>query len=267
MKRLSLLLSGLALTIVLVLAVGCVSWGFGQGTPPCLSGWSGTAEIGAPLGFIFSQQNVGISVSGEGKVKAAPDVAILTLGIEAQEATVAAAQQEAAKAMDKAMKALKGDGVADKDIQTQQFSIYAVRQWIGKENREEIIGYRVTNTVSAKIRQLDKAGAIIDDVAKAGGDLTRIQDIGFTVDDPAPYYKQAREKAVQDAVAKAKQLADIAGVKLGKLLYISEGSGYIPPIMMKNVYASTEAAPAPSTPISPGELEFQLNVSIVYDIR
>jgi len=266
MKKASLLFSGLALVAMLALAVGCVSWGSGQGTPP--SGWSATAEMGVPAGFICSQQDVGISVSGEGKVKAAPDVAILSLGIEAQETTVAAAQREAANAMDKVMKALKGDGVADKDIQTTQFSIYPVRRWVEKEEKEVIVGYRVTNMVTVKIRQIDKAGDIIDDVAEAGGNLTRIQDIGFTVDDPIPYYRQAREKAVQDAGAKAKQLADLAGVKLGKPLYITEGGGYVPPFVRQNVYARMEAAPAPApTPISPGELEFQLNVSIVYDIR
>lgn len=268
MKKAPLLFSGLTLVVVLVLAVGCMSWGPSQGTPPSVSGWSATAEIGAPLGFIYSQQEVGLSVSGEGKVKAAPDVAILSLGIEAQETTVAAAQREAASAMDKVMKALKGDGVADKDIQTTQFSIYPVRRWVEKEEKEVIVGYRVTNMVTAKIRQIDKAGDIIDDVAEAGGNLTRIQDIGFTVDDPIPYYRQAREKAVQDAAAKAKQLADLAGVKLGKPLYITEGGGYVPPFVRQNVYARMEAAPAPApTPISPGELEFQLNVSIVYDIR
>jgi uncharacterized protein YggE len=211
---------------------------------------------------------VGLSVSGEGKVKGTPDVAIVSLGIEAQETTVAAAQREAASAMDKVMKALKGDGVADKDIQTTQFSIYPVRRWIEKEEKEVIVGYRVTNMVTAKIRQIDKTGDVIDDVAEAGGNLTRIQDIGFTIDDPIPYYKQAREKAVQDAAAKAKQLADLAGVRLGKPLYISEGGGYVPPVVRKNAYAMMEvgAVPAP-TPISPGELEFQLNVSIVYDIR
>ncbi|MBM3175232.1 MAG: DUF541 domain-containing protein [Chloroflexi bacterium] len=266
MKKMFLWFSGLVLVAVLMLAAGCVCWSSSKETLP--SGWSATAEIGVPSGFICSQQDVGISVSGEGRVKAAPDVAILSLGIEAQETTVAAAQREAAIAMDKVMKALRADGVADKDIQTTQFSIYPVRRWVEKEEREIIVGYRVTNMVTAKIRQIDKAGDIIDDVAEAGGDLTRIQDIGFTIDDPLPYYRQAREKAVQDAAAKAKQLADLSGVKLGRPLYISEGGGYVPPIVRKNVYTMMEAGTAPApTPISPGELEFQLNVSIVYDIR
>ena len=267
MRKLFLSLTGLFLVALMVSIVGCVSCETSPCTPASVSTWSGTAEIGAPLGIICSQQNQGISVSGDGKVYAIPDIAVLSLGIEAQELTVAEAQKEAASAMDKVLKALKDGGVAEKDIQTQRFSIYPVRRWIEKENREEIIGYRVSNMVTAKIRQIEKTGDIIDKVTSAGGDLTRIQDIGFTIDDPAPYYKEAREKAVKSAAEKAKQLADLSEVKLGKPLYISEGGVYTPPILRKDMYAMEGAAAAPSTPISPGELEIQLTVSIVYSIR
>jgi uncharacterized protein YggE len=267
MSKLRLSLLGVLLVALTVLSIGCTSFEGSGGELPGCSTWSGSAEIGAPLGIICSQQNQGISVSGDGKVNAVPDVAILSLGIEAEESTVAVAQKEAALAMDKVMKALKESSVAEKDIQTQRFSIYPVRRWIEKENREEVIGYRVTNMVTAKIRQIDKTGDIIDKVASVGGDLTRIQDIGFTIDDPAPYYKEAREKAVQDAAEKAKQLAKLSDVKLGKPMYISEGGVYTPPILRKNMYAMEAAAPAPSTPISAGELEIQLTVNIVYGIR
>lgn len=267
MKKLCLSLAGLVLVALMVLAVGCVSWGGSGSEPPSFPTWTGSAEIGTPFGIIYSQQNQGIAVSGDGKVNAVPDIAILSLGIEAEESTVAAAQKEAALAMDKVMKALKDRGIAEKDIQTQRFSIYPVRRWIEKENRQEIIGYKVTNMVTAKIRQIDKTGDIIDKVAYSGGDLTRIQDIGFTVDNPVLYYKEAREKAVQDAMEKAKQLAELSKVKLGRPLYISESGAYTPPVLRKNMYAMEGAAAAPSTPISPGELEFQLTVNIVYDIR
>jgi uncharacterized protein YggE len=142
-----------------------------------------------------------------------------------------------------------------------------VRKWLEDEQREIIIGYRVTNIVVAKIRQVDKAGTIIDDVAEAGGDLTRIDSIAFTVDDPTLYYKEAREKAIEDAAAKAKQMAQVAGVKLGKLLYISEGAAYVPQVVVRDFLSKAEsAAPAP-TSISPGELEVQVTVQMVYDIR
>jgi uncharacterized protein YggE len=207
-----------------------------------------------------NSQQQGIWVSGEGKVTVVPDIATLSLGISAQAASVAEAQSQAAEAMNGVMSALADNGVAKKDIQTQYFSIDQVTRWDDKNQQEVVIGYRVTNTVTAKIRETDKAGAIIDAVAAAGGDLTRINSIGFSVDDPTPYYEEAREKAMADAKAKGKQLAELAGVKLGKPTYISEGT--ISPVYPRAV--PYEAA-AP-TPISPGELELTLTVQVAYDI-
>jgi uncharacterized protein YggE len=208
-----------------------------------------------------NSQQQGIWVSGEGKVSVIPDIATLSLGISAQAASVAAAQAQAAEAMNGVMSALADNGVAEKDIQTQRFSIDQVTRWDDKNQQEVVIGYRVTNMVTAKIREIDKAGAIIDAVAAAGGDLTRINSIGFSVDDPTPYYKEAREKAMADAKAKAEQLAKLAGVGLGKPTYISEGTVYpVYPTMYK------EAAGAAPTPISPGELELTLTVQVAYDI-
>ena len=196
---------------------------------------------------------------------AAPDIALLRLGIEAEAKTVAEAQREAAEAMNEIMKALERHGVSEKDIQTQRFSIYPVWRWFDDRDRQEIVGYRVSNIVVVKIREVDKAGIIIDAVVKAGGNLTRVEDISFTVDDPSPYYTEAREKAVENAMAKAKQIAEVAGVKLGKLIYISEGATYVPPIRDFYKGEATTGAPLP-TPVSPGEMEFQLTVYMVYEI-
>lgn len=254
--------------IVLALAVVVVGAGCGapsnlkEGAPPVLSALAG-AEDAAKGGIIWSQQNIGLWVTGEGKAYGTPDVAILRLGVEVQEKSVADAQREAAEAMDKVVKALKGKGVADKDIQTQQFNINIVKRWIEKENREEIIGYRVTNMVIAKIRKVNEAGSVIDAVAAASSNATRIDSIGFTVDDPTPYHKEARDKAVASAMAKAKQIVGATGIKLGKPIYITESMAYIPPV--RNYMKAEAAAPA-TTFISPGELEFQITVQMVYTI-
>ena len=267
MRKLWLLLSSLVLAVVVVGAGGCVPADLERVSPPSISAWVEAAELGGDLGIVFSQQNVGLAVTGEGKATGVPDVALLRLGVEAEASTVAAAQRDAAAAMDHVMKVLKSEGIAEKDIQTQRYSIYAVRRWIEREDREEITGYRVSNTVVAKIREVDKAGSVIDAVAEAAGDLTRIEDISFMVDDPAPYYEEAREKAVEDAMAKARQMADVAGVTLGQPVYICEGAAYAPPIRMRDAYGmEAAAAPVPETAISPGELEFQLTVQMVYAI-
>jgi uncharacterized protein YggE len=229
--------------LLLVLALGAVG---------CARGGSVT---------VAPQQQTGIWVTGQGKAMAVPDIAELRLGVEVQADTVAEAQAEASEAMDSVEQALKDNGVAEKDIQTQQFSIYPVTKWISDKDEEEIVGYRVTNIVVAKIREVDKAGAIIDAVAEAGGDFTRIQDISFDVDDKTPYYEQARAKAMEDASNRATQLAELAGVGLGKATYISEGASYYP----VRTADFSEAAATP-TPISPGELEITVDVQVIYEI-
>jgi len=246
-----LLAIGLVLMLALVGSVGCTS--------------EGTSGIEIPSGLRINvgNQQEGIWVNGYGEVNAAPDIAILQLGISSQRASVAEAQTEAATAMDKVMTVLKQGGVADKDIQTQYFSIQQVTRWDKDKQQEIVVGYRVSNMVMAKIREIAKAGSIIDAVAEAGGDLTRIDNISFSIDDPSEYRKEARDKAMADAKAKAEQLANLGGVTLGKPTYISESISY--PIYPPPVRVA-EAAPAPVTPISPGEMKISLDIQVVYAI-
>jgi len=255
MKKKWLVVIGVALVLAVVGLVGCSSEG-----GVTLSGDTSGIKLN------LNSQQQGIWVNGEGKVAAVPDVAIIRVGIEAQEATVAQAQDEAKVAMNGVMKVLEDEGVKDEDVQTQYFNIRRVTRWDNDNQREIVLGYRVTNVVTAKIREVAKAGGVIDAVAIAGGDLTRIDSIGFTIDDPTPYYEQARELAVADAAAKAKTLADTADVKLGKPTYISESS-YMPgPVYRGDMVAMAEGAPAMETPISPGEMEITTNVQIAYAI-
>jgi len=255
MKKIWLVVIGLALILAVVGVSGCSSEG------AVLSGSNGELKIN------LNSQQEGVWVSGNGKVSAVPDVAILRLGIEAQEASVAVAQARAAEAMDSVKAALTGEGVAEKDIQTQYFNIRRVTRWDNVKEQEIVIGYRVTNMVTAKIKEMEKVGTIIDAVAVAGGDLTRIDSIGFTIDDPSAYYAEARQKAVADAEAKAKQLAEVAGVKLGKPTYISENVYMPAPIYRQDMMMEKAAgAPAVETPISPGEMEISLNVQLAYAI-
>jgi uncharacterized protein len=206
-----------------------------------------------------NNQSTGITVSGKGKVTAVPDTAVLSLGVQATANTIEQAQSQASGAMNAVVNALKMGGVADKDIQTQYFNIQQLTRFDDSTQQLVIIGYSVTNTVIVKVRAIANTGAIIDAVAKAGGDNTRINSISLAIDDPAPYEKSARELAIIDAGAKAKQMADLAGVKLGKAIYISESGGYIP--------QPSKGVTAAPTPISAGELEITLTVQITYKIN
>ena len=252
MKKSWFLATGLALVLGVVSLVGC--------TPSDIA----RAEIQE---LNLGSQQTGIWVTGQGKVTAVPDIAILRLGIEAQETSVAQAQSQATDAMDRVMTALTKNGVAKKDIQTRYFNIRRVTKWDRTKEVEVVIGYRVTNMVTAKIRDIDKAGTIIDAVAEAGGDLTRIDSISFSIEDPSDYYEEAREKAMAEAKAKAKQLAELAGVRLGKPTYILEGA-HVLPIYPRMEYEMAAPAPVPAeTPISPGETEISLSLQVVYAIE
>jgi uncharacterized protein YggE len=264
MKRKWLALVGAAVILLAVVVTGCSSGG------------GGGVTLSGDTGLKISAQQDGIWVNGSGKVYAAPDVAVLNLGIESQEATVAEARDKAAEAMQKVMDALKSEGVAEEDIQTQRFNIQHIKDWELKyfdedegAREEVVLGYRVTNMVIAKVRDIETVDTIIDAVALAGGDLTRIDNIGFTVDDPSPYYEEARAQAIEYAKAKAKQLAELGGVKLGAPTYITENS-YMPSsnYISRDMVAEAGAiAPSATTSISAGEMEITANVQIAYAIQ
>ena len=250
MKKL-LLAGGIMLILLVVGLTGCAS--------------ALPVETPKPTNINLNSQPQGIWVNGQGKVTVTPDIAVVSLGISAQSTSVAQAQSQAADAMTKVMNALTGNGIAQKDIQTQRYSIQQVTRWDQDKQQETVIGYRVTNMVTAKIRALDKTGAIIDAVAMAGGDLTRVSGISFSVEDPNPYYDQARQKAMADAKSKAEQLASLSGVVLGRVVYINEGSASVPTPVPVAFLSSDRAAPV--TPISPGEMDITLNVQVAYSIQ
>jgi len=264
MKKGLLVVLGLALLAGLLLS-GCTSEGnasseVGQNFAPSQE----TRSFSTGDGF----QQTGVWVTGIGKVTVVPDIAILTLGVGTQETTVTEAQRNAAAAMTEVMAVLTANDVAEKDIQTQRYSISPVTKWIDDFQEQITIGYRVTNTVIVKIRDIDKVGTIIDAVTEAAGDLTRINSIGFTVDDADPYYVEAREKAVLNAMAKAEQIASVANVALGKPVYISETSrSAAPPIPYPVRDYGFAASDGAVTPISAGEMEISITVQMVYALQ
>ena len=264
MKKKWLWVLGLAVVIPIVALSGCYAGIPGPGGP----GW---ANVPSSLRVNLGSQQQGIWVTGLGEVTAVPDIATLRLGIEAQEVTVAEAQTQASEAMERVMTALEDNGVAEKDIQTQYFSIRQRTRWDEIMGQEVVIGYRVSNMVTAKIRDIDKTDSIIDAVAVAGGDLTRIDSMSFSIDDPSVYLEEAREEAMADAEARAEHLAQLAGVKLGKPIYISEGvempPRIYPEVWMEVPPPSIPAPPAvPAPSISPGEMEISLTVQVAYAI-
>jgi uncharacterized protein YggE len=210
----------------------------------------------------------GVNASGTGTAVGEPDVMVLTIGVSAQRENIADAREAAAGAQGGVIQALRDNGVAEEDIQTVQFSVYPQYDYSRLDGQGEIIGYTVSNVVTAKVRDLDKAGEAIDAATLAGGNDAVVQGVWFGIDDPTELQKQAREQAVQKAREQAEQLASNAGASLGKLISISESSYY--PFFERGIPVPNTGGAAfdqASTPIQAGELEISVTVNVLYAIE
>ncbi len=204
-----------------------------------------------------------ISISGEGKVLAAPDIGQVDLSVVSDASTVAPAQKDNTDKMNKIIQAMKSLGVEDKDLQTTNYSIYPRYQY--SHGKNEIIGYEVTQTLEVKIRNLDKVGDVLGQAASLG--VNQVGSLNFTFDDPNALQSQARQKAIADAKQKAKDLAAGLGVSLGKIIGFSETVSGVPgtyPMEAYGIGGGGGAAPAPD--IQTGQNEIQANVTLSFEI-
>lgn len=207
-----------------------------------------------------SSQPTGISVVGEGAVLVEPTQARLTFGVEVSDRALAMALREAASRMDAVVNKLIELGVERRDIRTSRFS---VQPEYTPQRPLSLVGYRVSNSVSARLRDLGAVGSTIDAVVEAGA--VRVHGIAFEVADPAQLKDQARERAMANARAKAEQLARLGGVHLGRPIRIEESDvGGVAPVPMP---ATARADLAVETPILPGEQEVRALVRVVYAIQ
>jgi hypothetical protein len=207
----------------------------------------------------------GITVSGEGKATGKPDIAQLTLGVSKLAATVEQARNDAATSLDAMIKSMRDNGVAKDDIQTLQFNISPEYDY--SNGKQLLKGFRVTNVVSAKLRDINKTSKVVDDAVTAGGDNTQVQGISFTIDKPEELQAQAREKAVADAKARAQTLAGAAGVTIGDPISISETSFQPIPLASRAFAEDQGKGAAPATPIEPGTLDVTVTVTVTWGIK
>ncbi len=270
-----------AMAMVAVLVVAACSGGSstpGTASPGAAGGQTiGTdaalAALEGRLGSVLTSggsQQTGIWVNGAGTVKTTPDVVVLSFGVVSRGEAVAVARAEAAQAMTDVLASVQANGVVERDIQTTGFRIQPITVFEevlrgGIRQREpRIIGYEVSNSATAKIRLLDTVGVVIDEAAEAGGNTIRINGISFTVDNPKPIEVEARDLAIRDAMAKATQVAGVAGVTLGPPVFISEQSST--PFVQEAIAFRADAAGAPATPIIAGELDVTIRVQVVFSI-
>ena len=223
------------------------------------------SQPGAPSMQTVSDQPR-ISVHGQGSISAKPDLVNLQVGVQVQKDKLEDAQAEANTKMDAVMKQLKVAGIEDKDISTSQYNLEPVMNYNNPNQPPTVIGFRVTNILDVKVRDITKAGKLIDDLVASGANSVYGLSFGFS--DPSALMRQAREKAVADARAKAEQLATLGGVTLGAPVFIEDGGSNtpVPPIPMM---ASAEKAMGGgvATAITPGQQEIRVDVNVQYAIK
>ncbi|WP_435008545.1 SIMPL domain-containing protein [Tundrisphaera lichenicola] len=213
-----------------------------------------------------------VTVVGTAKVSVVPDLAEVTVGVTTSKPTAKEAVRDNNAEMNRLIDALKGRGVAPKDIQTSELSISPLysrpaepKPGVPEEaTAPKIVAYQVTNTVRVSTRDRTKIGEIVDAVVEAGSN--QMQGISFRVEDPEKVQETLRGKAFDAARAKAELYATRSGMALGQPLQITEGSaaGPMPPqpqMMFRMAAADT------SMPVSPGEQEISLSVTVSFELK
>lgn len=208
---------------------------------------------------------MGITVSGAGEANAAPDMVEIDVGVSVLADTVESATQTAAERAEAVSSALTAGGIAAEDMATTEYSIRPEYDY--SSNKPRLLGYRVSNTVRAKLLDITSTGPLLDSIASAGGDETRVNGLSFGVADETSLLARAREAAWADAKSKAEQLAGLAGHTLGKAVAINEtvqGPVVPMPRMLAADMAMTERA---STPIQPGTSSVTVTLQVEFGFR
>lgn len=204
-----------------------------------------------------------ITVAGFGKISGSNDIAVTTIGFSNTDKNVAKAQADNKKVMDQIYAELKKMDIADKDLQSD-YSIYPDYNYT-ESRGQELKGYRVSNSLTVKIRDLNKISDVLSLAGKYGA--TEVGGLSFTIDEPENLKSQARDKALLDAKAKAEHLANVLGLRLGGVITYNEYEGgndiYQPKLMYAEVGGMGGGGPAA---ISGGSKDVIMNVNVTYEV-
>lgn len=223
------------------------------------------ALAGPAAAQVPAPQMATLSVSAEGRSLRAPDLAEVSGGVVTVAATASAAMTANAEAMSRVVAAVRKAGIAERDIQTAGISLQPQYRYL--QNRPpELTGYQAANTVNLRLRKLADAGRLLDTLVSVGAN--QINGPNFRVEDDNAARDEARVAAVATGRARAELYAKSAGVRLKRLLTLSENAAYEPgpprPVMMRQMAADAESAP---TPVAPGEVTLTVTVNLTYEIE
>lgn len=200
-----------------------------------------------------------ITVTGEGRVDARPDMASISIGVTTQARTAAEAMAQNSAQLALVLENLRGAGIADADLQTSNLSLNP--NWTqSSAGQAEINGYVASNQLSVRVRALDRLGQVLDAAVKDGANT--LNGISFGLADPEPALNEARKRAVADARARADLLTQAAGVGLGAVLSITEGGG----MGAQPMFRMERAAMGDSVPVAEGEVTMSATVTLVWQL-
>lgn len=239
-----------AIAVAVIIAILSVTAFFAQGYKPVAAQGTTTEN---PITRT-------VSVTGNGVITGTPDQATIYVGVRTDAATSAAALTDNNEQMTALINTLKSAGVAARDIQTSDFSIYP-RYNDGTNGELRVVGYEVSNSVHITVRDLTKLGTVLDAAVRAGGN--QVSGISFGFSDPAALVEQARAQAVANARDNAEQLASLSDAELGAVITINESMNNYPTPIYRDAMAQAEMS---VVPIESGQSSVNVSVNITYEL-
>ena len=212
-----------------------------------------------------------VTMTAEGKVSAKPDTASISFSVVTQGKEASQVQSDNDKKMKAVTDFVKSQGVKDDDIKTSNYNLYPqydynVRDVGGTAVPPAIIGYTLTQTVTAKVRDLDKVSGIVGGLTTKG--VNQIDTVSYLIDDPDKLKTEARNQAVDKAKNKAVELASNLGVKLGKVINFSEGEVFLPqPYYERAMPAVGFGGGGETSPVEPGSQDVTVNVTLTFELK
>ena len=208
----------------------------------------------------MTMHGTALTVSAEARTSEKPDIATVTAGVVNEAPSAEAALAENARRMTAVLAAIKRAGIADRDVQTSQLSINP--QTVYAENvPPRVTGYQATNTVTVRVRNMANVGKTVDALVGQGGN--QLNGIAFGLNDPDSALDRARADAFRKARARAEIYAQAAGMRVKRIVAISEGGSVEPPRPMPMMARAAMV----STPVAPGEVDLSANVTVMFELE
>lgn len=202
-----------------------------------------------------------VSIQANAEASRVPDVATISAGVVTQAADANAAMRANAEQMDRVMKAVRAAGIAERDIQTSGISVHPQYRY-GDNQPPTITGYQASNTVSIKVRDIARLGEVLDALVASGAN--QVNGPSFEIDRPEAVYDEARRDALELARARAEMYAKSLGMRVRRIVSISEGGGLQPPVPMMKAMAMD--ARMESAPVAPGETTLSASLDVVFEL-